>query len=769
MGGRRSEVFLEAAAVATLLALTLALRLYRIGAPSLWADEGNSVALAGRPFAVIAANAALDIHPPLYYFTLRLWTAVFGVSESALRGLSVAWSMVLAGAVYLLGRRLYGRAGALLALLFAAVSPFQIYYAQEARMYMMMAALAALCAYAGWRLTEGEAGAARPDMAALYVLAAAAGLYTHYFFPAVLLTLNLVFLAAWLERSRRWPALGRWAAMQAIAVLLYLPWLPIGVSRLGAWPAGAVQPDALSWLGQAWRTLCLGPAAKQLWPALGFVPALIAGLWPARRRDETWAAWLLPFLGWLLPLAVMGAAGLYSESRLKFLLAGSPFLALSLARVGRRIDHLRDWLGLRGALAGAVCLAVVLPSAGALARYYGEPAAGRDDYRGMVGYIAAIGRPGDAIILNAPGQWDVFSYYYRGDWPVYRLPESRPPDAAALETRLGQIVAAHGRLFVLYWATDESDPQRVMETWLDSHAFKGIEAWNGNVRFVMYATPAYDDDRMVATRLQASFGPAIVLEQVERSIAPLAAGDLLPLQLTWRAVAQPAGRYKVFIQALDAGNHLVGQRDAEPASGARPTTAWSAGETIVDHHALFIEPGTPPGHYRLIAGLYDIASGTRLNVAGSGADYVELGEVSVERPAMPLPATAVRPAYRSGVAVGPLTLLGYDRHALGGTPAADAPLSAGAPLHLALYWQARQAPAGDWFYRLWLGQRLWLDWTPLGASYPTSQWQAGELVRDQVDLFLPGDLRAGRYQLRLEARRPAGETARLSLGVVSVH
>jgi len=44
------------------------------------------------------------------------------------------------------------------------------------------------------------------------------------------------------------------------------------------------------------------------------------------------AAYALPLLGWVLPLLLMLSLGMFSASRLKFLLVGSPFLALSLGR-----------------------------------------------------------------------------------------------------------------------------------------------------------------------------------------------------------------------------------------------------------------------------------------------------------------------------------------------------------------------------------------------------------------------------------------------------
>ncbi|MBC8252427.1 MAG: hypothetical protein H8E35_00165, partial [Ardenticatenia bacterium] len=64
-----------------ILLLATGLRFYRLGGQSLWADEGNSVALARAGLAEIAARTALDIHPPLYYWLLHGWIQLFGDTE----------------------------------------------------------------------------------------------------------------------------------------------------------------------------------------------------------------------------------------------------------------------------------------------------------------------------------------------------------------------------------------------------------------------------------------------------------------------------------------------------------------------------------------------------------------------------------------------------------------------------------------------------------------------------------------------------------------
>src|SRR6185436_17648934 len=64
--------------------LGFALRLYRLGADSLWYDETVSAFLATQSIPDLIAHTARDIHPPAYYLLLHLWSLVAGQTEFAL-------------------------------------------------------------------------------------------------------------------------------------------------------------------------------------------------------------------------------------------------------------------------------------------------------------------------------------------------------------------------------------------------------------------------------------------------------------------------------------------------------------------------------------------------------------------------------------------------------------------------------------------------------------------------------------------------------------
>ena len=82
------------------------------------------------------------------------------------------------------------------------------------------------------------------------------------------------------------------------------------------------------------------------------------------------------------------------------------------------------------------------------------------------------------------------------------------------------------------------------------------------------------------------------------------------------------------LQLLAADGALVAQHDGPPNGGYTPTTTWTAGRPIHSRSGLATAPVLAPGSYRLIAGLYDPATGDRLPVDQNG-DFIELGYVTV--------------------------------------------------------------------------------------------------------------------------------------------
>jgi hypothetical protein len=724
-------------ALAFILLLAAGLRFYRLDGSSLWSDEGNTWAIVQRSFSQIARDAALDIHPPGYYWLLKLWTTLWGIDATGLRSFSAVAGVLLVAVVYATGRRVdraMGMQVALPAAFLAALNPFQIYYSQEARMYLLLALAGAglLWALLAW-FDRGEAGQPALGPALVFVVCGSVGLWTHYSFPILLAAAGLAYLWHWWRQrpagGRAWLRLATFALAHAAVILSFAPWLPTAVARVRQWPKGGVDVAPLDGLALTLRTLTFGPLAglpDPLWPwllAAGLLPLLGMAALARRPHGVALALWLLA------PVGLMAGLGLFTPAFLKFLLVASPAWVLLSAAAPEVLP--RPWLGRGLVAASALALALaVLPV------YMTSPTV-RDNYAGIARTIAALGDPAtDLVLLDAPGQADVWAYYDPG-FRVLALPRTRPPDPAATQAELAAAVAGRRQLFALFWATDEADPEGLVERWLDQHAFRGLESWQGNVRFVLYTLP----NRLTCADLNPAtrFGPSIVLLGECQPMRPqsVPAGATALVQLRWQTDAPLAQQLKVSVQLLDGRDQVVAQHDGEPAG--RPTDSWPPDVMIADNHGLMIPPGTPPGVYRLIVAVYDPATGARLP-AGAGDAY-PLGEVTVVRPTRALPADVAPIRIRAGRRLGPVTLAGYDIHRKGYSHAPQTPLQPGDLLHVTLLWQApAPLPAGwpaDTTFTLRLGDQT-LTAPLAGPDYPTGNWRPGELVRGEFDIPYTG-------------------------------
>ncbi len=134
-----------------------------------------------------------------------------------------------------------------------------------------------------------------------------------------------------------------------------------------------------------------------------------------------------------------------------------------------------------------------------------------------------------------------------------------------------------------------------------------------------------------ATTLAAAGTPLVcwqdglALVSVALPDGPLRGGDLLPLDLRWRADGTPERDLTFFVHLLDTAGEIVAQTDRRPFDGRFPTPAWLPGETLQDTYALPLPPELPAGDYRLRVGFYDDAG--RLPLADSTADFAVLDEV----------------------------------------------------------------------------------------------------------------------------------------------
>lgn len=187
----------------------------------LWLDEALTVNIARLPLSRIPDALRHDGSPPLYYFALHVWTAVFGSGDVSARALSALFAVATLPLVWLAGMRIGARRVAVAALVLLAASPFAIRFATEARMYSLLGLLAVLGYLFLDRFLE------RPSLAAGVGIAVSSGLLalTHYWAFYLLGTVAVMLLV----RARRNHDRTSLVALGAIAAggILFVPWLPV--------------------------------------------------------------------------------------------------------------------------------------------------------------------------------------------------------------------------------------------------------------------------------------------------------------------------------------------------------------------------------------------------------------------------------------------------------------------------------------------------------------------------------------------------------------
>lgn len=454
------------------LVIGFALRLYRLGASSLWYDETVSVYLAQSDLAELIRHTAGDIHPPFYYLLLHFWGRAAGWSEFAMAFASL-WFGVLLIAIACRVARVWtpfhlrdGRGAewaGMTAALLVALSPFNVWYSQEVRMYTLGATLGLLSVFFLRRLLS-NGGSARHFVA--YVVVTVLGLYTLYYFVFLILFEWLwVGYRVWRsaygeahfakrESQTDFRFVIPFLLAQFAIVVLYLPWLPIAFRQVTDPPVPPwrdfiglprVLAETLSALtfGQAVDAKVFGPVAALLTVPIG---ALLWREWKGRQNavsgNGSQAKGSPPssyfLLGYfLIPLVVIFLASLWKPLyHMRYMFTYSPAFyilgAYALVNLAGEFQNARRGYSARRAYGtGALTLVVGLGFVGimglSLDNFWHNPQYAKDDLRGAVNFIAERWRPGDVILVNAGYAYPAVTYYFPQALTRERLVNFRTP------------------------------------------------------------------------------------------------------------------------------------------------------------------------------------------------------------------------------------------------------------------------------------------------------------------------------------------------------
>ncbi len=494
------------------------LRVYQISSKGLWLDEAFSVWMVRHPVGeMLDWLVRVDQHPPLYYLLLHFWV-VLGDDAAAVRALSALFGTLTIPVVYLLGCRLADDKMGLLAALILAVSPFHVRFAQETRMYTLLALNVSLALYALARLLADPRSARIPlgrqfvdfwqdwratrrwpplqaietDLTWLgYIFFTVATVLTHntaIFFPIAtsLLVLGLLlrpnppapFPAREGESSppRFGEGLGEgllrnWLLAQLGVFLLWLPWLPAFIIQSAGvyrefWLPAPTWETVVGVVGAFLSDFLPSPPAGA-WGVWGLYTGLVLlGLVRFRRRPAHIAFLLVtfatPFAGeWLVSLR----RPIFYDRTLIW--ASIPLYLLLAAGV----RQLRRW-----PYVIAVVLMMLATNTFSLREYYVHFE--KEQWDDAAALVAERVEPDDLILFNATWTQIPFDYYFHRlynrpiaehgvpvdlfDWGILE-----PKMAESDRPRLRSLTRGYERVWLVYSHDWYTDPQGLIPAVLE--------------------------------------------------------------------------------------------------------------------------------------------------------------------------------------------------------------------------------------------------------------------------------------------------------------
>ncbi|MGD1991562.1 MAG: glycosyltransferase family 39 protein [Anaerolineae bacterium] len=233
---------------------------------------------------------------------------------------------------------------------------------------------------------------------------------------------------------------------------------------------------------------------------------------------------------------------------------------------------------------------------------------------------------------------------------------------------------------------------------------------------------------------ELTFGGTARLVGVAPARTSVAPGEALAVRACWQAVAPMEEDYTVFVHLVGRDNTRVGERHTYPGLGRLPTSLWPVGQAFCDVYRLQVAAGAAaPELYDLVIGLYHADSGERL--AARRADGSPVGlPVAAQIRVAPRAPSAPAPDHPLDYQVGEqIELTGYQL---------SGPVRSDGPLTVTLTWRAEASP--DRNYRVFVqlldesGQIVAQhDGPPRHGRYPTTAWQAGDVVPDVHVLAVP--------------------------------
>lgn len=683
-------------------------------------------------------------HPPVLAYSLAGAFAVFGKSVVVACIVVLVYSLVGLLAVALIARELEGRLAGLSAPLMLAISP--VFFAVSKSVLpeascMSLAALSLFFALRSWR-AEGKV-----VWLALSGLALATSLMLKLLMLPVVPVIGFaVLIGAWHRRQAGHPSpkVGGWTRLGlCLAVWVVCLILPI-VLCVAAFDKRAMYEHIVGTLADFRRAYPLDIVTnwhKTLKCLLmdngGLAGIAFLGAF-ASFQKRSWRGILVAAWQFVALISLLIHTPFHTHYMVLLLpalvsLGGIGFAAFVERGLG--LLGSRSW----GTAAGwVVALVPVILYATGLSRIIaadGEllwrPQRQRD--REAAHFLSEITSSNALVVTDGP-------------WIAFQADRNAVPPLS--DTSHGTIKSGHLTAAKAIAATRAYSPQAILfwdgrRLWDDLPAYVEWVAdnyhlirWYGSKRFVYVPlnqpAPA-----------EYTFNGQILFLGYDPDSVKLRKDGTLTISLGWRALRPVEGDYRIYLKLINGAYHVWGEQDARPFWDGFPTNEWEVDQIVFDPREIPVLPGTPPGSYQLAVSLYDPFQGQTLELDSGSELLLEPIEIPCREPP-PLTSLDIEHP-QEGVLGGKVRFLGYNM---------ESGLRPGDNIHLTLFWQCLEKMDQDYTVFIHLideKQNIWgqKDNPPVDGFYCTSQWEVGEVVRDQYDMAISPETPPGEYQLEV--------------------
>lgn len=603
-----------------ILLLTFIARIHHIDMESLWVDEGFSYWAIRH--ADIWGVLLRDVHPPFYFFALRLWASFTDISEFALRYFSVIPSLLSIVAVYHVARELERLRNPyiqtpipLLASLMLGLADMETAMAQTVRMYTWHV-LWAICSAWGFLrfvriFAQDNRWSRRVIIACMgWIASSVLLLYTQYVGLALIAVEGLSALLFLRKKIRLWTILG--------CILIgasFIPWgLAVVINQTANVGTGFNVPSTLeslwnwrvNWFTQQWA-LTIGLALLGLLPigiTLSIRPhfSMVFASGNKINRPVFLLMWVI------IPVGGAYILNFYTPILMDYRLTQiTPAIALLIAY---GLGHLR----------GKSLLFIV-----AVLLIYGiatdDTANPRPPFRDIGQFVAEFATDDDLLLAHVTpsGDWQMVYYYERYLPHLERrsLRQWQIEQGNTYYHGLRDLLNAHNGVWLMHWSSDMSSFEALRDTGYIQTA-KTSWSWVENSWLDLYRFDRLPDEIIVR------YVNGMAIRQTRIS------DDGMMVEIWWSTDEVLSQNYTISAILLDENGHLVAQDDRYPFLGERPTSTWAEDEIVYDPHRLKLADGISQlasGTYTVGVKIYLLTDAITIQPTDNGAELAVIGRI----------------------------------------------------------------------------------------------------------------------------------------------